>query len=64
MFRKVTGREIPYRVTPRRPGDIDVCYASTEKAKAELGWEAKRDLEQMCRDSWNWQEKNPDGYSK
>lgn len=64
MFRKVTGREIPYKVTPRRPGDIDVCYASTEKAKSELGWEAKRDLEEMCRDSWNWQEKNPDGYSK
>ncbi|MBR2561328.1 MAG: UDP-glucose 4-epimerase GalE [Eubacterium sp.] len=61
-FGKACGHEIPYSIKPRRPGDIATCYSSPEKAKAELGWEAEYDLDDMCRDSWNWQSKNPDGY--
>lgn len=61
-FAKASGREIPYRVTARRPGDAAECYADPSKAKRELGWEAKRDIYDMCRDSWNWQSKNPAGY--
>jgi UDP-glucose 4-epimerase len=62
-FSRATGRDIPYRVTTRRPGDAAECYADPSKAKRELGWEAKLDIYDMCRDSWNWQSKNPDGYS-
>ncbi len=61
-FEKACQRKIPYQIVERRPGDIDVCYADVEKAKRELGWEAKRDIAQMCRDAWNWQMKNPHGY--
>ncbi|WP_425516369.1 GDP-mannose 4,6-dehydratase [Ligaoa zhengdingensis] len=46
---------------PRRPGDIAVCYADSSKAKHELGWEAKFDLDDMCRDSWNFTKNNPNG---
>ncbi len=62
-FSRAAGREIPYRVTARRPGDAAVCYADPSKAKRELGWEARRDIFDMCRDSWNWQSRNPDGYT-
>lgn len=62
-FSRAVGREIPYRVTARRPGDAAVCYADPSKAKRELGWEARRDIFDMCRDSWNWQSRNPDGYT-
>lgn len=62
-FSKATGREIPYSVTARRPGDAAECYADPSKAKRELGWEAKRDIYDMCKDSWNWQSKNPEGYT-
>lgn len=55
---KASGVRIPYRIAPRRPGDIAVCYADVEKAKRELGWEAKYSLEDMCRDSWNFIRKN------
>lgn len=61
-FEKVSGRPIKYRILPRRPGDIATCYADPTKAKLELGWEAKRDITEMCEDSWRWQEKNPNGY--
>ncbi len=61
-FEKVNGIKIPYSIKERRPGDIDECYASPKKALDELGWEAKRGLEEMCRDSWNWQKKNPNGF--
>ena len=61
-FEKVNGIKIPYSIKERRPGDIDECYASSKKALDELGWEAKRGLEEMCRDSWNWQKKNPNGF--
>ena len=61
-FVKVNGVEVPYVIKPRRPGDIATCYCNPAKAKAEWGWEAKYGIEDMCRDSWNWQKNNPDGY--
>ncbi len=61
-FVKVNGVDVPYCIKPRRPGDIATCYCNPAKAKAELGWEAKYGIEDMCRDSWNWQKNNPDGY--
>ncbi len=64
IFEKVTGKKIPYIITSRRPGDIDKCYADPTKAFNELGWKAEKNLEDMCRDSWNWQKKNPNGYEK
>ena len=63
-FEKACGKELAYVIDPRRPGDIAECWADPAKAKAELGWEAQFDLEDMCRDSWNWQSNNPDGYPK
>ena len=61
-FERVNDIKIPYEITARRPGDIDECYASSEKAFKELGWKAERGIEEMCRDSWNWQKNNPNGY--
>ncbi|MBN3554176.1 UDP-glucose 4-epimerase GalE [Fictibacillus nanhaiensis] len=61
-FEKVTGVTIPYEVTDRRPGDIGVSYADPDKARQELGWVAEHSLEDMLRDSWNWQQKNKNGY--
>lgn len=61
-FEKVTGKKIPYVITSRRPGDIDKCYADPTKACKELGWKAEKTLEDMCKDAWNWQRNNPDGY--
>ncbi len=63
-FSKACGRELPYEIKPRRAGDIATCYASAEKAAKELGWRAEYDLETMCRDQWNWQKNNPNGYNK
>jgi len=63
-FEKVTGKKIPYQFTGRRPGDIDKCYADPTKAYHELGWKAEKKLEDMCRDSWNWQKNNPNGYNQ
>ena len=54
-FEKVNGVDIPYVITDRRPGDIALCYADTAKAEKVLGWKAEKDIEDMCRDSWNWQ---------
>ena len=51
-FEKVTGKKVPYQIAPRRPGDIATCYADPQKAKEELGWEATKTLEDMCRDAW------------
>jgi len=62
-FEKVTGKKIPYELTDRRPGDAALCFANPGKAKRRLGWETEKDLEDMCRDAWNWQTSNPDGYS-
>jgi UDP-glucose 4-epimerase len=61
-FEEVTGKRIPYTFAARRPGDVAECYSDPSKAKEELGWVAKRGIKEMCRDAWNWQEKNPDGY--
>ena len=63
-FEKAIGREIPYKIMPRRPGDIDECYADPTKAKEILGFKAEKTLEDMCRDSMNWQTKNPNGYEE
>lgn len=61
-FEAVSGISIPYRITPRRPGDIAICYADPTKARNDLGWIAKRGLSEMMKDAWDWQQKNPDGY--
>lgn len=61
-FMNVNGVNVPYSIKPRRPGDIATCYCNPAKAKAELGWEAQYGIEEMCRDSWNWQKNNPNGY--
>ena len=61
-FEAASGVKIPYVVDPRRPGDIAVCYADPAKAERALGWRAEKDIADMCRDSWNWQKNNPNGY--
>ncbi len=61
-FIKVNGVDIPYEFKPRRPGDIAECYADPNKALIGLNWKAELNLEDMCRDSWNWQSNNPNGY--
>ena len=61
-FEEATGVKIPYSIKDRRPGDIATCYSSADKAKRELGWEAKNGIKQMCADSWRWQSNNPNGY--
>ena len=61
-FRSVNNVELPYVIVDRRPGDIATCYADPAKSAQLLGWKAEYTLEDMCRDSWNWQKKNPMGY--
>lgn len=61
-FEKACGKELPYQIIDRRPGDVASCYSNPEKAKSELDWSAKYDIEKMCQDAWNWQSHNPDGY--
>ena len=61
-FEKASGQDVPYKITDRRPGDIASCYADPTKAKKELGWKAKRDIVDMCKDAWRWQSQNPEGY--
>lgn len=63
-FEKANDLKVPYVIKPRRPGDIATCYCNPAKAKAELGWEAKFGIEEMCRDSWNFQKNNPNGYEE
>lgn len=63
-FEKVNNIKIPYRLTERRAGDIAVCYSDPSLALKELGWKTERDLEQMMRDTWNWQKNNPNGYKE
>jgi len=62
-FVKVSGVDVPYVIDPRRPGDPDEVYADATKAKEIFGWEAKKRVDDMCRDTWNWQSKNPNGYN-
>lgn len=63
-FKKASGRDIPYKITDRRPGDIGKCYASADKARIELDWSAKESIETACRDSWRWQSQNPNGFTR
>ncbi|MBR5495100.1 MAG: UDP-glucose 4-epimerase GalE, partial [Psychrobacter sp.] len=62
-FSEVSGQDIPYQFSARRAGDIASCYASADKAKQLLGWEAKLSITEMCQDTWRWQSMNPDGYN-
>lgn len=61
-FSRACGKELPYVIDPRRPGDIATCYSDPAKAEKVLGWKAEKNLEDMCRDAWRWQSNNPDGY--
>ena len=61
-YEEAIGRELPYKIVDRRPGDIDECYADPTRAKELLGWQATRGIKEMCRDSANWQKNNPNGY--
>lgn len=63
-YEKACNKKLPYIITDRRPGDIAVSYADPSKAHRDLGWKAERDIEEMCRDSYNWQKKNPNGYTR
>ncbi len=61
-FETASGKKVPYKIVARRAGDIAICYADPTAAKQLLGWEAKLDVNAMCRDAWHWQSKNPTGY--
>lgn len=61
-FENATGIKIPYEIAPRRAGDIDASFADPSKAERVLGWKTQRTIEDMCRDTWNWQKNNPNGY--
>lgn len=61
-FEKASGRLIPFEIVERRAGDVANCWADPYKSETELGWKATRDINEMCRDAWNWQSKNPDGF--
>ncbi len=63
-FEQASGRNVPYAIAPRRPGDIAECWSDPAKALQELGWQAERGLEQMMIDAWRWQSQNPQGYGK
>ena len=63
-FERVTGRKIPYEIAPRRPGDLATVYASPDRSAELLGWKAQYGLDEMCRDIWNWQSKNPMGFAE
>lgn len=62
-YNKACGRELPYVICPRRPGDTDASYSDPSLAEKELGWKAEYSIDDMCRDSWNWQKNNPNGYN-
>ena len=63
-FSKACGHQVAYEIGPRRAGDVQDSWANADKAKEVLGWEAKRGIDEICRDAWNWQSNNPQGYSK
>ncbi len=63
-FSKACGKELPYEIADRRPGDIAVNYSDPAKALKELGWKAEKGIEEMCADTWKWQSMNPNGYEK
>ena len=61
-FERASGRKIPFKVSPRRSGDIATCFADPSKAQQDLGWQANRGLAQMMQDAWRWQQQNPNGF--
>jgi UDP-glucose 4-epimerase len=61
-YEQASGRAIAYDIAPRRAGDIDACFADPLQARERLGWSARLNLQDMCRDSWRWQQLNPQGY--
>jgi UDP-glucose 4-epimerase len=63
-FEAASGRNVPYEIVERRPGDIGVCFADPSKAREQLGWAAEKGIEEMCKDSWRWQFSNPNGYDE
>ena len=63
-FEKASGRKVPYKICPRRSGDVAECWADPSLALKELGWKAERGIDEMCEDAWRWQKKNPYGYGK
>ena len=63
-FEKANGVKVPYEITARRPGDLATCYADPAKSLEVLGWKAEKNLVDMCRDTWNWQKQNPNGYEQ
>ena len=63
-FKAANGVDVPYRIAPRRAGDVATCYSDPSKAAELLGWKAEKDIEDMCRDSWRWQSQNPKGYDE
>jgi UDP-glucose 4-epimerase len=63
-FGKASGNPVKYEIGPRRPGDVQDSWANADKAKEVLGWEAKRGIDEICRDAWKWQSSNPNGYDE
>ena len=63
-FERVTGIKIPYEIVARRPGDLATVYSSPDKSAELLGWKAQYNLDDMCRDTWAWQSKNPMGFAE
>ena len=62
-FERAVGRELPYEVVARRPGDVATSYADPSKANAELGWSTQTRIDEMCVDAWRWQAQNPRGFA-
>jgi len=62
-MKKACGKEIPLKIIDRRPGDVAVLLANCSKAERDLNWKAEYGIEEMCKDAWNWQNKNPNGYT-
>ncbi|HQR96429.1 MAG TPA: UDP-glucose 4-epimerase, partial [Thiotrichales bacterium] len=60
-FEQASGKRVPYQIVERRAGDVACVYANAQRAQQLLGWQAERDLAQMCTDSWHWQSTNPNG---
>jgi UDP-glucose 4-epimerase len=61
-YAAASGRDVPYEIVARRPGDVAACYADPALAEQLLGWQARHDLDRMCADSWRWQSMNPEGF--
>jgi len=61
-FKRISGRDVPYKITPRRPGDVAACYADPSLSLQKLDWAATKNLDEMLIDAWRWQKNNPNGY--